>query len=213
MSARREASRQGPPADDLSGFPSAAVAASTKWHRCHQTQHEPWFYASHPADKIGGGRWDLPAPNGTCYVAESAGAALKETAGPDLHDHGFVTGSWADARSVSGVELGAKVSVADMTDAAVSDHGASNELVGALRYRITQAWARGWHAAGLGGVQYGLRFAANLIGLGLFGPAGARTGGRVLGARSAREVASTSGVRVVEVPASRDMNILDPGDA
>lgn len=213
MTTPREASHQGPPAGDLSTFPSATVAPSTKWHRCHQTHREPWFYASHPADDIGGGRWDLPEPNGTCYVAESAVAALTETAGPDLHDHGFVTGSWVDARSVSEVGLGADVNVADMTDPAVSEHGASNELVGALPYRITQAWARGWDAAGFGGVRYGLRFAANLIGLGLFGPAGARTGGRVLGARPAREVASTSGVRVVEVPASRDMNIFDPGDA
>lgn len=38
----------------------------------------PWWFASVPADPSTGGRFDLPAPAGTCYLAETIAGAVLE---------------------------------------------------------------------------------------------------------------------------------------
>lgn len=207
---RRQASHQQGPRGSLTGFPRTTLKAQSGWYRCHLAAFGPWFFASHPSGEVGGGRWDLPEPLGTCYVAESPLAALKEVAGPDLLEVGFLTRPWLEGRSVSELRLGSDVAAANLRSPRVSEFGASAELMGALAYAVTQEWARGWKAAGFGGVVYGMRFAANLRGLGIFGPAGAGNG-EVVSTSSSLDVASAGpGLRVVDLPSSRSMNVVEP---
>lgn len=205
----REDSHQGAPTRPLEKFPRRTLKAAERWHRCHLSQFGPWFYASHQPGEVGGGRWDLPSPRGTCYMAQTPQAALREVAGPDLLELGFLTRPWLAARSVSEIELGTNVPAANLLSPRASDFGASAELTGALPYELTQTWARAWDSAGFGGIYYGMRFATNRRGLGLFGDAGPGDGDTVQ-TLPALDVATSDGLTVVEIPSSRSMNVVDP---
>ncbi|WP_414654855.1 hypothetical protein [Iamia sp.] len=44
----------------------------------HRGRALPWWFASVPVDEAGGGRFDLPAPEGSCYLGTSVSAAVLE---------------------------------------------------------------------------------------------------------------------------------------
>src|SRR5664279_4864873 len=107
---RRDAARQRPPGD-MNGFPSRRLTTRRRWSRCHRRENGTWFYSST------GGRWDLPEPNGTCYVAENDRGAVLEVVGPDLYDQGFVTEGFLRQRVLSTVTMPKRPVVADLLDA------------------------------------------------------------------------------------------------
>lgn len=204
---RRDAGHQQPPGD-LTGFPSRRLTTRRRWSRCHQHVNGTWFHSS------AGGRWDLPEPDGTCYLAENDRGAVLEVVGPDLYDQGFVTEGFLRQRAVSTVSLSQRPVVADLLDAEVSTFGVTAELSGAIDYAQTQQWARAFRASEHDGIVYGLRFRPNTEGLAVFGPAGPDSTAPIHGPpREALDVAEDLDLRILyahQVGRLADFTIVDP---
>lgn len=68
-----------PPAPHILTRLAKATLAGRQLHRVYRTDRAgPWWFASVPAEPRHGGRFDLPAPDGACYLAtNSAGAVLE----------------------------------------------------------------------------------------------------------------------------------------
>lgn len=205
---RRDASRQQPPGRSLGDFPGTVNRTTKHLHRCHQITNGCWYFSS-ALSPGWGGRWDLPAPDGTCYLAQSPEGALMEAVGTDLTDHGFVTSTFLAARQVTELRLPSTTMTADLTATSVSDHGVTSELTGAISYVLTQQWAQAFSRAGFGGITYGLRFRPNTKGLGLFGPAGPADHPTGV-ATSALTIAQTLKLPIESTPEFADMEVVEP---
>lgn len=171
---RRAGLQLGEPGD-LRGYPTTKAGAT---FRAHHKDHGPWWFASAPADPEEGGRFDLPAPEGTCYVASSADCAVRERYGRVI-EHGMVVDDplWRDTRVAvldplerpeAGLPLG------NARAQAAADHHTS-ELATCTPYGLTRRWAAAFRSAGLGGLRYAARFSpgAGVYAEAWFGPAGA----------------------------------------
>lgn len=118
----------------------------------------PWWFASVPADPSGGGRFDLPAPQGACYLSGSVAGAVLEA----LQMH---------LTSLPEAELAARAAVrvgmpdgmppaADLTDPAGVAVGLTAAVWAGTDRPLTQRWAAafrrdGWWALH-GGIQHDL---------------------------------------------------------
>ena len=153
-----------PPAQLTSGFPARDYPPGTEMFRSHRHGKGPlWFSHS------GAGRFDLAAPDGTCYIAESEVLTLLETWGglqvvPDY---------MAAERDSSRLRLNDGVTVADLTSNLAIQYGVTSEVFTTTDYRLTQLWASALRQAGFGGIRYWARHdLAHTAGcLALFGPA------------------------------------------
>jgi hypothetical protein len=149
----RERSAQGPPPASLAGFPAHLVDTRTELFRAHGAELGPWWFGND-----GSGRFDLPSPRGTCYVALDPLSALRERLGPVLGGSQAVPESLLEASVVSRLRLIAPREVADLQDGGAAAFGVTRELESMVPYAVPQAWARAFDAAGSGGVRYGPRF-------------------------------------------------------
>lgn len=122
-----------------------------------------WF--SHSGD----GRFDLAAPDGTCYVAESEVVTLLETWG-GLQ---VVPNYKAAERDSSRLRLKNGVTVADLTSNLAVQYGVTSEIFTTADYGLTQLWASALNQAGFSGMRYWARHDLAHTGacLALFGPA------------------------------------------
>ena len=159
-----------PPPDQLRDrFPSRECPAGARLFRTHRAAHGPcWFSSS------GYGRFDLAAPNGTCYTAETEQLTLLET--------------WAGMRVVPSTELVERYisviqtttarNLADLTSNAATQFGVTAEIFTTGNYQRTQLWAAALRAAGYDGIRYWARHdLAHTHGcIALFDTAGEHTG-------------------------------------
>jgi hypothetical protein len=122
-----------------------------------------WFSHS------GEGRFDLAAPLGTCYVAESAVVTLLATWGGLQVVPDYVVAR----RDSSQLRLGDGVTVADLTSNLAVQYGVTSEVFTTTDHGLTQLWASALKQAGFGGIRYWARHdVAHTAGcLALFGPA------------------------------------------
>jgi len=218
--AREDQALQAPDetAHDFTRFPRKTLRAGTHWYRQHQDRRTSpdrgiWYFASHPDGVESDGRFDLAAPNGTCYLATSEVGAVNELIGPDHTERGWVDADLLDGRALSKVALPADVKAADTTAERASAFRLTNELPATERYDITQAWAQVLHDAGFAGVYAVLRFTPGTTrGLALFGDAGPPTpvppGDP--SPTSVREVVERLGIDVVDRPAFTAVSIVHP---
>ena len=149
---------------DLTGFP--AVAAPKRLVRVCQAARGTWWFS---AD--GAGRFDLSPPDGTCYLATDAYAAIREATrlGP-------VSTVWVQAREVREVTPpAADLRLAATTRQAAGRYGVTTELVTVVPYDLSRRWAAAFRAHGFHGIRHQLRHdqRARPSGVALFGPAGA----------------------------------------
>ena len=164
----REVVAQQPPGMPLSGFPTRLLAAGEQLYRAHTATLGPWWFG---AD--GSGRFDLTAPRGTCYLAASPLAALRERLGVVLGSRPVVPASLLTGAVVSTLTLPEARAVADLQTADASPFGVTRELETMVPYAVPQAWARSFDEAGLDGVAYGPRFTTgDATSFALFGAAG-----------------------------------------
>jgi hypothetical protein len=173
---RTDVAQQPPSPDvDLSVFP-AVESRGTTFYRAKRHDRGAWWFASTPADADGvdGGRFDLATPRGTCYWADSVEVAVRER----LAHHTLTTNTVFAARAREMVVVAARASrgrrFADVTDPAAVRSGVGAELQTMGDYRVPQAWARAFDAAGFAGVRYSTRFtsAAAANAWAVFGSAG-----------------------------------------
>lgn len=190
---------------ELQGLPRAH-RISEPLHRLSE-HREPWWFASASVDSPAtiGGRFDLPVPAGTCYLAETLDGALCEKL---LRSSKRVVPSerlaslfhaTIDVRQMpEAVDLGAEAATAV---------GLNAEIHVGLAYRVSRAWARAFHRAGWQAISYVLRGDAALHarGLALFGrsglrrraPTGMRTTVRPLHTSTAAALLAGRGVRII----------------
>jgi hypothetical protein len=202
---------------DFTRFPRKTVRAGSEWYRQHQDRPTPdrgaWYFASLPPGDEGGGRFDLPDPDGTCYLATTEVGAVNELVGPDCADRGWVDADLVAGRVLSRLRLSGDVKAADTTSTRATQFRATNELPTTERYDLTQAWADTLHRAGFGGVYSGLRFTPGPTrGLALFGAAGTPDPAPLGDAdpRPVREIVEGLGIDVVDPPAFSAINVVSP---
>lgn len=183
------------------------VRAGASWFREHAVGVGPWWFSS-----SGAGRFDLPAPRGTCYLASSYAAAVRERLGPELAARGTVTMSLLEDRVVSALKIPVDIRAANVNAAAAATYGVTRELPVMVPYDVPQAWAASFAAAGFGGIVAGLRFTpGGTDGLAVFGAAGEGSDWpRDAHPKPAVDVAAQLGVHVVAPPRSTDVTVVTP---
>ncbi|MEP6629817.1 MAG: RES domain-containing protein [Lapillicoccus sp.] len=165
----RQVVAQQPPSRPLGGFPSQEVTPAQRIFRAHSATFGPWWFGSD-----GGGRFDLPAPRGTCYLADAPLAALRERIGVVLGGSPAVPASLLAGAVVSALHLPAACRLADLQAPRASTFGVTRELESMVPYAVPQAWARALDTEGFGGVAYGPRFSTGAAtSYAIFGPGGA----------------------------------------
>jgi hypothetical protein len=146
---------------DLTGFPAGAPPKRMV-RVCQAAQHTWWYSAD------GSGRFDLAPPQGTCYLATDAYAAIREATrlGP-------VSTLWVQAREIR--EVGPpdpNARLAATTRQAAGRYGVTTELATVVPYDLPRRWAAAFHTHGFDGIRHQLRHdqRARPSGIALFGP-------------------------------------------
>lgn len=197
----REHVALGPPPSDpaaLHGFPRWTLTSARTLFRAHSTSNGPWSFASAP-----GGRWDLPTPHGTVYLADSAEAALRESIGRVLSNRATLTETEVDASRFSRLHMPGNVRLADLCSRNAASYGLTREIHTLTPYALTQVWAVAFRTAGAGGVRYDARFSTGRArAYSVFGDAGPRSWPDDPTPQPGRDVADAAGIRVLSIPHS-----------
>ena len=155
LSSREEVALPWPPAEvATSSFPGFRHMPSTDLYRAHQKTLGPWWFSSNLS-----GRFDVPAPSGTCYLAYSPGCALRESLGRRLamNTVGLSREELAD-RVVSKLRTQGSVLLANTTSPSATHSRITREIATVTPYALPQAWAAAFQSGGFGGVRYLGRF-------------------------------------------------------
>ena len=152
----------------LTGFPDWRLTGRKQVARGHRTAHGPWWFSS-----SGGGRFDLPAPRGTCYVAFDVRTAIRETVGEALATLGVISNAFAAERSLSTLRVPGIHVLADTCAESAAEFGLTRELCSMTPYDVPHAWAVAFDAE-FDGIRYQTRFTtgATANAAAVFGPAG-----------------------------------------
>lgn len=132
----------------------------------------PWWFAPAPADPYTGGRFDLPAPAGTCYLAETVAGAVLEAL--QVHLSNLPEAELAARGAVRTQVPPGMPPAADLTDPVGVELGLSAAVWAGPDRPLTQRWAAafrrdGWWALH-GGIQHDL--SGTLRGVSVFDQAG-----------------------------------------
>lgn len=131
----------------LAGLPRQRVVGSTLWRVFQRRRRHPWYFASAPDDPRMGGRFDLPAPDGACYLATSMVAAVLE-AFQDFGE-GLLPDTALRGRAAARVSAPPTApAAARLTAPAARGVGATAALWAGGDRDCTQAWAASLHRAG-----------------------------------------------------------------
>ena len=199
----------GEPPNDLTSLASAQ-AQRGPWFRAHPERPGRdkgcWWFTAHARDVIPGGRFDLLTPDGTCYLADLAEAAVRERVG-----RYSVARTWVPANAVDGVLVSIVVTLhtgsrplADSTHASAAALGATRELSAATGYGLTSRWAQAHFHEGVAGLLYQPRFSTGTeVAVAIFGAEGSRTWA-VRSSKAMREVVIGMGLTIAPVPHSVD---------
>ena len=200
----REVVAQRPPTVPVDEFPCRTVESDADLYRAHTSSYGPWWFGN-----VGDGRFDLRAPRGTCYLADTPLAAVRERLGVVLGGAPLVPASLVAEVVVSRLRLPCRCRLADLQSAAAMRFGVTRELETMVPYDVPQAWARAFDRAGLQGVAYGPRFSTGpSTSYGVFGSAGAADWAVDEHPVSARSVPGAP--VAVDPPRRWDLNVVRP---
>lgn len=170
------------------------------WYRAHHPDNGAWYFASAGGDDTDGGRFDLPQPRGTCYMASAPDVALRERLGILAVGRPLTTAAVAaSAISIMTLTAAHKRNVVDTAHPAAAN-SITREISTTVDYALTRRWAAHWsEAERRSGVRYEPRFSTGpAMSLALFGTAGpARHRARRLTAGELTGVAAVHGVAAV----------------
>lgn len=168
-----------PPVAELAHLPGKTIVGS-RLHRVYRRRRgRPWWFASIPVDadvqmRMAAGRFDLPEPDGACYLASSPlGSVLEAFAG-------FGRGLLPDEELRN--RLRAQVIVPEgarpaawLTSGRVRGRGVTQALWAGPDRPLTQMWAAALRRAGWAALFHGLQHdpTGRLRGVTLFDAAGA----------------------------------------
>jgi RES domain len=154
---RARQSLKAPPADArLDGFPRKTINPTRTLFRAHTKGNGPWWFSS-----AMNGRFDLPAPEGTCYVATTPAAALRERWGRKLVKRNMITEAFADATVLSTLNVPHSHRLADLCSSRAADFNVTREIHTVVRssYQLTQQWAAALRRCRFQGIHYQARHA------------------------------------------------------
>lgn len=159
------------------------------------------------------GRFDLPEPEGTCYLATDEISALLEALGPDL-ERGAVSSGFLASRRLRKVRLSGHRILSDLTARGAVRFGITTEIGTIVPYACPQAWAARLREAGFSGiVSWARHDPERRETIALFGAHGERKSWR----RGREQTISTSlverlhrecGIEVIDVPTSDQLRVL-----
>lgn len=193
---------------------------ATRWFRAHEARSGRdggcWWFTSFSPGQQPQGRFDLLEPRGTCYLASTPEAAVRERVGRFLARADWIPAEEVDGRRVTTVATlhirGRRV--ADATKPGAADHfRATRELFTINDYILTTQWAAAFDRHGFAAVVHQPRFSTgNERAVALFGDEGGRTWA-VHSFESMHKIATRMNIRVAEVPHSVTVDELSEPDA
>ena len=212
-SPRSASAQTGPPAS-LQGIPTIRPAADPWYrehgHRASSVDGGCWYYAPLPADPSTGGRFDVPAPAGTCYFADRPLTAALERVGRFTAQHKPIPVDLLADRVVTTVDA------ADLPATAVhllaeraATRGVTGELFTMADYSVPQAWARAIHDQGHPALVYTPRFSPSGRAIAVFGPQGPRPTATT-SAQPLAAVLCSAGVRIAAIPPASAVRFVRP---
>jgi RES domain-containing protein len=160
------------------------------------------------------GRFDLPVPLGTCYLAGDPVGALLEVLGVDRRD-GVVAAEFFAERQLRKLRVHRDYTLADLTSRRAAGFGITSEIGTIVPYEMPQAWAARLRSAGFEGVVHWLRHdPSRAVGWALFGRAGERRHWRrgsaiPISGDLVKRLWTDCRIAVLPVPAAADLTILD----
>ena len=191
-----------PPPQNLKGFPTSTLKLRATVARSHSVDFGPWWFSSTP--EKGGGRFDLVSPMGTCYVADSVEAAVRERLRDGILQHRVVTMKMADSFAVSLFCVPQPFRCANIAHDKAALFGVTRELesLTPTDYPKSREWAEALLTAGFQGIRYGARFTPGKANAwALFGRAGdVEPGPEVITALSGRQACRRAGLSVIGPP-------------
>ena len=212
MISRGEAvSLAGPPDDvrRLSEFPKTSLKVQDILWRVTRKGHGPWWFGSSMA-----GRFDLAKPEGTCYLAADAVAALLEVVGP-YRVTGFISRTFLEQRLLYRLQMPEGKQLADLTSRRGTEFGLTLEIHSVVPYDHPQAWAAALRRAGFDGLRSMVRHdPAGGRGFALFAQHGERNwpysaGGRI-DEDLVEDLRAQCGIEVLEVPRLSQLRLVEP---
>ncbi len=143
----------------LRALPPLAFGDTVLFRVFRRTRPAPWYFASLPAgcdSDDAAGRFDLPLPDGTCYLATSlSGAVLEALQG---FGEGLLPESELRARACARVSVpDAAPDAADLTDRVARGVGVTQALWAGPERARTQRWAAALHRAGWQALHVGVQ--------------------------------------------------------
>lgn len=159
------------------------------------------------------GRFDLPEPEGTCYLATDEITALLEVLGPDL-ESGAVSSDLLKNRRLRKLYLAREQSLSDLTSREAVRFGITSEIGTIVPYGCPQAWAAKLRAEGSPGVVYWARYdPARNETVALFGLHGERRAwkkGReqAISNKLIERLHMECGIEVIDVPSADQLQII-----
>ncbi|MGQ0670240.1 MAG: RES family NAD+ phosphorylase [Actinomycetota bacterium] len=194
---RRRRSLTEPPSE-LRWFPGRRLTPRRTLWRIHLNDRCPWWFCSDLEC-----RFDLQAPQGTCYVAEDPLGSFVEV----FTDVALVAEEDVERRRLSALHVPRTLRLADCTHEASRGFGCTGEIHTTIDYDLTQRWARAFAAASFDGIRYFVRHdpAQRRVGIALFGDAGEAGGWpepttEEIGEDLLMDVAGLFGIRVLPRP-------------
>ncbi len=215
---KRSASAQQGPPSDLTGFPVATIDPSQVWYREHGFRDGRdagcWYFSGYAQGQPPQGRFDLPLPNGTCYLTETPNAAARERCGRFTSAGAPIPPGHYRNRVISAVQAPAgAVRIADATQAeAAHRHKVTRELFSCPDYSLPASWARALYMAGFDALLYEPRFGPGPgRAVALFGVHGRDRNREILSSVELAHTLKNMGL-LPSIPSSRELR-FDDSDA
>lgn len=193
----------GPPSRaGLARFPRWTLPANRVTYRAHSTKKGAWFFHALEHDEATDGRFDLPAPEGTCYLAGTMPGAVRERWGRNLVSRGYILARDADTTQVSSLSVPRPHGLANTSHRRAAECGLTREIATITPYRLPQEWAAAFRSLPSDGIRYLPRFSTGPrdVAYALFGEAGPRTWPVDAAPMAGRQAAHQANIRVLDPP-------------
>lgn len=199
------------PPDDptaLAEFPSLGLESDEPLWQAAQAGNGPWWF-----DSSEYGRFNLPEPAGTCYLARDQIAAVLELVGPD-RDGGVVSREFLEGRRLRRLFSPRELSLADLHARESAKFGVTLEICRVVPYDLPRSWALTLRHSGAEGLCYLVRHAPSAReGIALFGQAGERTSWRrgrqlEISKEVIEKMANETGITVAPIPRSDQLRVI-----
>ncbi len=186
-------------------MPRHTVSAETQMYRAHNTARGAWWF-----DSSRNGRFNLPAPSGTCYAATKVETAVREKVRDAVSESNVVSRALADSFQVSTMAAPVDYKCAAVSSERAVRFGIVRELVTMENYAIPQQWAETIQANSFEGIYYASAYTTgSATALALFGSAGS-PGPRFTEARhmTGPEACEASGIVVAGPPTLKSLTVI-----